>query len=231
MRRRVEKRFRSQASVPGGGVFYSSHFTNSLATRLGPCPNEWGGGRNAKRAGDFHKKVPKTFGSDTDIYYICGVINITIMKEMIRKHLWRLAVVIALLCGPAVLTACGTDDNPVEQTNVTEIANQVWEYAKAHPDGFTLDIRTMKEPTEGIAVSYAATQDSHSREQLDKVVKHALEHDGYVGGWLNSENQLYYFDSTRLFPEDQLEEALKFGKENGQYSVFILSTGTECAIE
>lgn len=43
--------------------------------------------------------------------------------------------------------------------------------------------------------------------------------------------RIYYFDSTRLFPEDQLDEALKFGKENGQYSVFILSTGVEVPVE
>ena len=89
----------------------------------------------------------------------------------------------------------------------------------------------MTQPTEGIAVSYAATQNSHSRNQLDKVVSHALEHDGYVGGWLNKDSGLYYFDSTRLFPEDQLDEALKFGKENGQYSVFILSSGVEVPVE
>ena len=88
----------------------------------------------------------------------------------------------------------------------------------------------MTEPTEGIAVSYAATQDSHSRNQLDFVVEHALQHDGYVGGWLNTENGLYYFDSTKLFPEDQLEDALQFGKENGQTSVYILSTGTDVYI-
>ena len=51
----------------------------------------------------------------------------------------------------------------------------------------------MTQPTEGIAVSYAATQNSHSRDQLD--------------------------------------EALKFGKENGQYSVFILSSGVEVPVE
>jgi hypothetical protein len=79
-------------------------------------------------------------------------------------------------------------------------------------------------------VSYAATQNSHSRDQLDFVVEHALQHDGYVGGWLNTENDLYYFDSTKLFPEDQLEEALQFGKENGQTSVYILSTGTDVYI-
>lgn len=155
----------------------------------------------------------------------------TIMNELIKRRFWGLVMVVALLCGPVVLAACGTEDNPAEQTNVCVIADQVWEYAKAHPDGFTLDIRTMTAPTQGIAVSYAATQNIHSRDQLDKVVKHALQHDGYVGGWLNSDDQLYYFESTRIFPEDQLVEALKFGKENGQHIVFVLSTGTEHTIE
>ena len=84
----------------------------------------------------------------------------------------------------------------------------------SHPDGFTLDIRTMTEPTEGIAVSYAETQGSHSREQLPKVIVHALSHDAYVGGWLDTEDSLYYFDSSRLFPEDSLEAAIRFGREN-----------------
>ena len=89
----------------------------------------------------------------------------------------------------------------------------------------------MTEPTEGIAVSYAETQNSHSRDQLDKVVRHALSHDGYVGGWLNTENGLYYFDSTKLFPESSLKDALLFGKENGQHSVFILSTYSDIPID
>lgn len=88
----------------------------------------------------------------------------------------------------------------------------------------------MTEPTEGIAVSYAATQNSHSRDQLDKVVSHALQHEGYVGGWYNSEDGLYYFDSTKLFLENDLKGALQFGKENGQLSVFILSTYTDIPI-
>ena len=65
----------------------------------------------------------------------------------------------------------------------------------------------MTEPTEGIAVSYAATQNGHSRDQLDKVIGHALQHEGYVGGWYNSEDGLYYFDSTKLFPEKLRERA------------------------
>jgi hypothetical protein len=128
-------------------------------------------------------------------------------------------------------TACsGNEDNPSEPTNVSAIADAVWEFSQTHPDGFTLDIRTMTEATEGISVSYAVTQNSHSCDQLDFVVEQALQHDGYVGGWLNPENGLYYFDSSKLFPEDQLEEALQFGKENGQTSVYILSTGTEVYI-
>ena len=67
----------------------------------------------------------------------------------------------------------------------------------------------MTEPEEGIAVSYAATQGSHSRKQLENVVWHSLRHDGYVGGWRDKESGLYYFDSTRLYPEDELKEAEK----------------------
>lgn len=63
----------------------------------------------------------------------------------------------------------------------------------------------MTMPTTGIAVSYAATQNSHSRESLTFVVEHALNHDGYVGGWLDS--------------------------ENGQKAVYIISTGEEILVE
>lgn len=149
---------------------------------------------------------------------------------MMRKILsW---VLLVTLCGCTTLTACTrNDDNQAGQTNVSAISDNVWAFSQTHPDGFTLDIRTMTEPTEGIAVSYAATQNSHSRDQLDKVVRHALQHDGYVGGWLNSEDGLYYFDSTRLFPENDLKGALQFGKDNGQNSVFILSTYTDVPLK
>ena len=61
----------------------------------------------------------------------------------------------------------------------------------------------------------------------------------YVGGWHKGgtrdvdnimggyrEDELYYFDSTKLFPENDLKGALQFGKDNGQHSVFILSART-----
>ena len=78
---------------------------------------------------------------------------------------------------------------------------------------------------------YATEQSSSARDQLDKVVSHALQHEGYVGGWYNSEDGLYYFDSTKLFPESDLKGAVQFGKENGQYSVFILSTYTDIPLD
>ena len=73
----------------------------------------------------------------------------------------------------AAETLSGADDG-LSSLAEQATADAVWEFSQSHPDGFTLDIRTMTEPTEGIAVSYAATQDSHSRDQLDFVVEHSL---------------------------------------------------------
>ena len=145
-------------------------------------------------------------------------------KETLK--FWGLSLILTFCCA-TVLSACSSSDNSTEKENITAVADKVWAFSQSHPDGFTLNIRTMTEPTEGIAVSYAETQNSHSRDQLDKVVSHALSHDGYVGGWLNTENGLYYFDSTKLFPETSLKEAIQFGKDNGQMSIFILSTFTD----
>ncbi len=149
------------------------------------------------------------------------------MIRLERLKTWLLIAVMPI-CVTASFTSCASKkDNATEQSVITTIADKVWAFSQSHPDGFTIDIRTMTEPTEDIAVSYAATKNSHSRDQLDKVVSHALQHEGYVGGWYNSEDGYYYFDSTKLFPENDLKGALQFGKENGQYSVFILSTYTE----
>jgi hypothetical protein len=124
---------------------------------------------------------------------------------MIKKtiKIWGILLLL-ILYNATVLSACSHNDNTTEQREVTSISDKMWDFSQTHPDGFTLDIRSMSEPTEGIAVSYLETQNSHSRYQLDKVIRHALSHDGYVGGWLNTENGLYYFDSTKLFPETSL---------------------------
>ena len=143
-----------------------------------------------------------------------------------RAAMW-LQVLILSFCFGLTLSGCGSNDSHSEDNRIKTTADQVWAFGQSHPDGFTLDIRSMTEPKEGIAVSYAATRNSHTRPQLEQVVRHALLHDGYVGGWLNSVDGLYYFDSTKLFPESSLKEALAFGKQNGQHSAFILSTLTD----
>ncbi len=155
-------------------------------------------------------------------------LNNIIMKQNSLLRLMAIVLVVAMSMG---LISCSNNDKTAGQADVSALADRVWDFSQTHPDGFTLDIRTMTEPTEGIAVSYAATQNSHSRSQLDKVVAHALQNDGFVGGWYNTTDGLYYFDSTRLFPENQLKEALEFGKKNAQNSAFILSSSTEIPLD
>ena len=122
---------------------------------------------------------------------------------------------LAFLCAAAL--SCGT----------ARLADRVWSYRETHPEGFTLEINTWKEPQEGISVAYESTQNHHDRADLRRVVRHARSHSGYVGGWKNAEDSLYYFDSVRLFPEDSLEAAIDFGKANHQDAVYRLSTGQE----
>ena len=84
-----------------------------------------------------------------------------------RLKTWFLIAVL-VICGPTSFASCASiEDNVTEQSNIITIADKVWAFSQSHPDGFTIDIRTMTVPTEGIAVSYAATQNSHSRDQLE----------------------------------------------------------------
>ena len=153
-------------------------------------------------------------------------------KTMHKKFRYGIPLIIIVQVAVAfavLFSSCNHKGTGQESAEV--IAERIWNLSQFRPDGFTVNVRTMEMPTEGIAVAYAATQGSHSREGLPAVVKHALDHDGYVGGWYDSETGLYYFDSTRLFPEDQLEEALQFARDNGQLAVYVLSTGEEIRLE
>ena len=109
----------------------------------------------------------------------------------------------------------------------TALADYVWTFSQTHPEGFTLSVSTWDEPEEGIAVSYSATQERFDRDDLDFVIRHARAHGGYVGGWLDKETGLYYFDSIQLFPEGALEEASEFGRENEQIAIYVISSGEE----
>lgn len=149
---------------------------------------------------------------------------------MYRRIFPKKAMVTLLFACTLLLTSCYSSSK-LAGRSVRVVADSVWAYSLRHPDGFTMDITTMTEPTEGVIVAYAATQGCHSRNQLNKVVRHALRHDGYVGGWLDTNDTLYYFDSSRLFPEDSLAAAIRFGNENGQIAVFVLSEGREVRLK
>lgn len=113
------------------------------------------------------------------------------------------------------------------RTRDDSVTDSIWTISQTHPDGFTVNVRTMTVPMEGICVAYSATQDSHGRDALEEVISHATQHDGFVGGWLDPSDSLYYFDSVRIFPEDSLEAAINFGKANHQDAVYKLSTRQE----
>lgn len=140
-----------------------------------------------------------------------------------------LSLIFSLCC--VLQTSCTTSSNLADNSKVKTLSDKIWTYSQSHPDGFTLDIRTMTEPTEGIAVSYLATQGCHSRKKLNRVVRHAMHHDGYVGGWLDTTDSLYYFDSTRLFPEDSLDAAIKFGLENKQKAIYSIAEKREIRLK
>ena len=86
-----------------------------------------------------------------------------------------------------------------------QLFKAILEIANANPDGFTVDLTTLKKVTKGISVAYLETH-------------HALMHEKKVGGWLNEENNQFYFDSIKIFTN--LEEAKRFGRENKQIAIF-----------
>ena len=146
-----------------------------------------------------------------------------------KVRLLALLFAFSLCC--VLQTSCTTSSNLADNSKVKTLSDKIWTYSQSHPDGFTLDIRTMAEPTEGIAVSYLATQGCYSRKKLNRVVRHAMHHDGYVGGWLDTADSLYYFDSTRLFPEDSLDAAIKFGAKNKQKAIYSIKEGKEIKLK
>ncbi len=149
---------------------------------------------------------------------------------MYRRNFPKKAMATLLLASILLMTSCYSSSK-LAGRSVRAVADSVWAYSLKHPDGFTMDIAAMTEPTEGVVVAYAATHGCHSRKQLSRVVRHALRHDGFVGGWLDTSDSLYYFDSSRLFPEDSLAAAIRFGNENGQIAVFVLSEGREVRLK
>ena len=104
-----------------------------------------------------------------------------------------------------------------------DLATALWVMSQTMPEGFTLDLNTMSYPKEGLIVAYEATQNSFDRKSLPAVIKHAHAHENLVGGWYNADDDRFYFDSSRSFPEDSLAAAMAFARENAQLSLHVTS--------
>ena len=102
--------------------------------------------------------------------------------------------------------------------NIIDLASKVLKYAETNKEGFTLNIKTLEPVTSGIVVSYKATQSSFSENDVLSVINHALKHDCVVGGWYNSEDKRFYFDSNKIF--SNIAKAINFGIENEQIAIF-----------
>lgn len=106
---------------------------------------------------------------------------------------------------------------------VNELTKRVAKIAQSNKEGMTLSINSLEPIKTGFVASYAATQNTFSETDLQSVVNHALSHDGVVGKWFNDKDGKYYYDSNKVF--SNLDEALKFAKENNQLSIYDLDKG------
>jgi fructokinase len=112
-----------------------------------------------------------------------------------------------------------------------QLTDGVWEYSLINPEGFTLNIETMKPIKYGLSVAYQDTQDSFGKESLNKVINHALEHGRSVGGWFDTESKRYYFDSVKIFKNSEIDKAIEFAKNNNQLAIYDLTNLKEIRIK
>lgn len=132
-----------------------------------------------------------------------------------------------LLATMLFVVACSdSEDNQIEI-----IADNLWEYSISNPDGFTVEIPQLSEVTEGFSVGYLVEFSNTGRASLTDIVNHALTHNSVVGGWLDVDDNIYYFDSVKIFDDTQQQQAEEFAVENQQKAYYHLTTSTTIYIE
>ena len=112
---------------------------------------------------------------------------------------------------------------------INELTKKVAKIAQSNKEGMTLSINNLEPIRTGFVASYKATQNSFSETDLQSVVNHALSHDGVVGKWFNDKDGKYYYDSNKVF--SNLDDALKFAKENEQLAIFDLDNKKEIRLD
>ncbi|MFZ1824734.1 MAG: hypothetical protein WAU21_03980 [Chitinophagales bacterium] len=94
----------------------------------------------------------------------------------------------------------------------------LWDIALTNPEGFTVSLQ-LEWPTSGYVVAYKETQNSFGENGLRKCLHHAIDHNGWIGGWKNQDGMLQ-FDSCMIVAEK--EKAINLGNENKQIAIFCL---------
>lgn len=123
-----------------------------------------------------------------------------------------------------------SDSNEVSINDTERLKKALMQIATENPDGFTVDATTLKPITKGFAVSLEATQNSFGEKGLVKVITYVTTHPevNAYGGWLNTENNMYYFDATVICATK--EEAEKLARDNHQIAYFDLEKMEEVRI-
>lgn len=145
------------------------------------------------------------------------------------KQVFKFSLLVCLTSISVVLPFSCSKSHEISQTD--NLVNAIWLYAQENPYGFTYNIATLQPVVKGISVAYIQTQNSFGKQDLPKVINHALEHEKIVGGWLNDNNGQYYFDSVKVFDNSQMQQAIEFAKQNKQYSIYDLTNDKEIVID
>lgn len=97
------------------------------------------------------------------------------------------------------------------------------------PDGFTASLDGSEVPTSGYVVALAETQGSFGVTGFLHAANVAKEKQCYLGGWLDAESGLYYFDAVRIFPD--LGEALDAGRAQDQIAIWNIEESKEIRLK
>ncbi len=103
-----------------------------------------------------------------------------------------------------------------------DLLERLLQIAAENPKGFTVTIPECEPVTKGWCIGHRDTQNSHGVKGLKRVIEHAAQTTGVVGGW-KGYNGRYYFD-TVIITFDGME-ALDLKAEHGQDAIYNLETG------
>lgn len=110
------------------------------------------------------------------------------------------------------------------------LINSIVSIAENNAEGFTVSASTLQPETKGYAVAIAETQNSFGVQGICNVLQAiAAGKANAIGGWLDRETGLYYFDAVVVL-QDQ-EQAEKVAMMNNQLAYFDLNVMQEIRLK